>query len=35
MRAELNRIAASDGLSPDVSEIVHHALELGRARDRA
>jgi aminopeptidase N len=35
MQAELNRIAASDGLSPDVSEIVHHALEMGRAKDRA
>jgi aminopeptidase N len=35
MRAELNRIASSDGLSPDVSEIVHHALEMARPQEIA
>jgi aminopeptidase N len=31
MRAELARIAATDGLSPDVSEIVHNALDMDRS----
>ncbi len=29
MRAELSRIASARGLSPDVSEIVHNALDMG------
>ena len=32
MRAELSRIASAHGLSPDVSEIVHNALDMGAAR---
>ena len=28
MRAELQRISAAEGLSPDVGEIVHHALAM-------
>jgi aminopeptidase N len=32
MRAELSRIASAAGLSPDVSEIVHNALDMGAAR---
>ena len=31
MRAELQRISAAEGLSPDVAEIVHHALAMGSA----
>jgi aminopeptidase N len=31
MRAELQRIAAAEGLSPDVAEIIHHALAMGSA----
>ena len=32
MQAELQRIAASDGLSPDVTEIVNSALRMGADR---
>jgi aminopeptidase N len=32
MRGELARIASTGGLSPDVSEIVHNALDMGVAR---
>ncbi|MDX1381254.1 MAG: DUF3458 domain-containing protein, partial [Xanthomonadales bacterium] len=35
MRVELARIAATDGLSPDVSEIVHNALGMDRGPDRS
>lgn len=35
MRVELGRIASSSGLSPDVSEIVHHALDMGRAKQES
>jgi aminopeptidase N len=33
MRAELARIAAADGLSPDVAEIVNSALAMGRSAE--
>jgi aminopeptidase N len=35
MRVELSRIASASGLSPDVSEIVHHALEMAAAKEQA
>jgi len=34
MRAELERIGAAAGLSPDVAEIVHSALRMGKDRSR-
>jgi hypothetical protein len=32
MRAELERIGATAGLSPDVAEIVHNALQMSTER---
>ncbi len=32
MRGELNRISATDGLSPEVAEIVHNALGMAAKR---
>jgi aminopeptidase N len=32
MKTELGRISAMDGLSPDVSEIIHNALDMEKAR---
>ncbi len=35
MRVELERIGATAGLSPDVAEIVHNALRMGKDRNEA
>ena len=35
MRAELERIGATGGLSPDVAEIVHSALRMGEGQKKA